>query len=102
MGSADSEPLNKPSLEAVNRRSFMTSGGGIDSEDEQVFAVITKVNFSEFREAVDEEVGRDQQNHGNSHLSNYKDFPGSKTPMRPFTRPTGWSGLQEWSEIEAR
>src|SRR5437763_1053846 len=46
-------PSQQIELEAGNRPAFVTSKSGIDSENEQVFAVVTKVYLPEFGDAAD-------------------------------------------------
>ena len=74
-------PCQQIELEAGNRRTFVTSRGSIDSEENQVFEVVAKFYFAEFGEAADKESGRNQENHGNGHLSDYQDFSRRKAPV---------------------
>ena len=47
-------PSEQIELEAGNRPAFVTFRSGIDPENEQVFAVVTKVYLPEFGEAADQ------------------------------------------------
>src|SRR6267142_1304325 len=86
-------PAEQIELEAGNRRALVSAGGGIDAEENQVFAVVAKFYFAESGEAAHKEPGGNEENHRDGDLSAYQDFSRGKTAVRSLAGRSGRSGL---------
>src|SRR6267154_3380697 len=94
-------PGEQIELEARNRSSLNTRRGGIDSEENQVFAVVAKFYFAESGEAAHKKPGGNEENHRDGDLSDYEDFSRRKTAIGRLRGRSGRSGLQDRREIES-
>src|SRR5580693_9365910 len=95
-------PGEQIELEAGNRRALVASGGGIDSEENQVFPAVAKFYFAESGKATNKKPSGNEENHGDGDLRNYQDFPRGKAPVERFAGRAAFCGPQNRGEIEAR
>src|SRR5258708_29135290 len=58
-------------LEAGNCRAFVTSGGGIYAEENQVFEIVAKFYVAQSGKATDKKPRGNEENYGDGNLSHY-------------------------------